>query len=289
MVMRVFWMFGIALMMLLSTGCKGQEREAQPLEIKVASYNLRMDTENDGLDAWPHRVDMVRGLIRYHKFDLFGTQEGFDHQLNDILQLEEYGKIGVGREDGVSAGEHSAIFYRKDRFELEDSGDFWFSETPDTPSKGWDATCCNRICSWGRFKDLSSGKVFYAFNVHYDHEGQEARRNSSHLLLERIEQITKGLPVIVTGDFNAVPESQPISILYDSGVLYDAYKVSESQPYGTVGTFNGFRIDRPTNGRIDYIWVTEHFSVSDYATLNEQQHGHFPSDHFPVVARLVIK
>lgn len=259
-----------------------------PLEIKVASYNLRMDTDNDGLDAWAYRVDRVVDLIRYHKFDIFGTQEGFAHQLQDLLEMGEYAYTGVGRDDGRDAGEHSAIFYRKECFDLEESGDFWLSQTPDTPSKGWDATCCHRICSWGCFRDLESGAVFYFFNVHYDHEGQQARRESSRLLLERIKEIAHEYPVILTGDFNATPESEPISLLREDSLLLDTYEASIAKPYGTVGTYNGFRMDHPMSDRIDYIWVTRHFVVHDYATLNEQQYGRFPSDHFPVLVTLSL-
>lgn len=115
----------------------------------------------DGVNAWPNRKEMVKGLIRFHDFDIFGTQEGFKHMLDGIAELDGYAYIGAGRDDGEDAGEHSAIFYKTSRFDLLDKGNFWFSETPDVPGKGWDATCCNRICSWGKFRDKESGKVFY--------------------------------------------------------------------------------------------------------------------------------
>ena len=128
----------------------------------MATFNLRMDTEKDGVNAWPNRKEMVKGLIRFHDFDIFGTQEGFKHMLDGIAELDGYAYIGAGRDDGEDAGEHSAIFYKTSRFDLLDKGNFWFSETPDVPGKGWDATCCNRICSWGKFRDKESGKDFNA-------------------------------------------------------------------------------------------------------------------------------
>ena len=252
--------------------------------LRVASFNLRLDTPNDGDDAWPNRKEMVKGLIRFHGLDIIGTQEGFKHQLDDILELGNYAYVGAGRDDGKDAGEHSAILYRKDRFKLLDKGNFWFSETPEKPSKGWDATCCNRICSWGKFKDNESGAVFFVFNSHYDHQGREARRNSSLMLLERIEQIAGDHPVFATGDFNAVPEDEPIQTLYESGKLNDAYLVTREPPYGTTGTFSAFRLDAPMTNRIDYVWVTPGITVKRYGVLNDMQYGHFPSDHFPVVA-----
>ncbi len=258
-------------------------RDESTTSLRVASFNLRLDTPNDGKDAWSHRKEMVKGLIRFHELDIIGTQEGFKHQLQDILDLDDYAYTGVGRDDGKDAGEHSAIIYKKDQFELLDHGDFWFSETPEEPSKGWDATCCNRICSWAKFKDTKSGKKFFVFNSHYDHQGKEARRNSSTLLLERIKKIAQDYPTFVTGDFNAVPEDEPIQTIYNSGRLYDSYLVTLTPPYGTIGTFNSFKLDAPMKNRIDYVWVTPGITVKRYGVLNDMHYGRFPSDHFPVV------
>lgn len=262
-------------------------RQSSPLgnslNLNVASFNLRMDTKNDGDDAWPHRKEMVKGLIRFHELDIVGTQEGFKHQLNDILELDNYAYVGGGRDDGKDAGEHSAIVYRKDKFDIVENGDFWFSETPDVPGKGWDATCCNRICSWAKFRDRATRKEFYVFNVHYDHQGKIARKNSSILLLERMKQITGNFPVFVTGDFNASPESEPIQIISNDGRLKDSYHVTKQPPYGTTGTFSSFRLDAPMKNRIDYVWVTNGITVNKYGVLNDVQYGHFPSDHFPVM------
>lgn len=251
--------------------------------LKVATFNLRMDTPNDGENSWSHRKEMVKGLIRFHDFDVFGTQEGFKHQLDDILELSNYAYVGVGRDDGKDAGEHSAIIYKTNRFKLIESGNFWFSETMEKPSKGWDAICCNRICSWAKFKDINSGKEFFFFNSHFDHQGRIARKNSAYLLLDQIKKITKGLPVFCTGDFNATPNDEPILIIYKDGKLKDSYLISKEPVYGTEGTFNSFNINSPMKNRIDYIWVNNKINVNKYGVLNEQQYGRFPSDHFPVM------
>lgn len=250
---------------------------------KVASFNIRMDTPNDSLNAWKYRKDKVNGLIRFHDFDIFGIQEGFHHQILDILAPGGYDYVGAGRDDGKEAGEHAAIIYRKDRFLVLDKGDFWFSETPDVPGKGWDATCCNRICSWAKFKDIISGKQFYFFNVHFDHQGVEARRQSSLLLMRKIREIADSYPVITTGDFNATPDSEPIQIILKDGLLHDSYAVSLQPPYGTVGTFNSFNLHAPMQNRIDYIWVTHDIMVNKYGVLNDVHQTRFPSDHFPVM------
>ena len=251
--------------------------------LKIATFNLRMDTPSDGENAWFHRKDMVNDLIRFYGFDLFGTQEGFTHQLNDILRLSDYRFIGVGRDDGKDAGEHCAIFYRSDRFKVLDQGDFWLSEHPEKPGRGWDGTCCNRICTWGKFEDLKNHKQFYFFNVHYEYEGDVARRESSNLMISRIKSIAGNQPVFLTGDFNAFPTEEPIRILNDSGFLNDSYKITKEAPFGPVCTYHGYDSTIKTEERLDYIWVTDSIQIDKYGVLTNTLYGHTPSDHFPVM------
>ncbi|MBW7893083.1 MAG: endonuclease/exonuclease/phosphatase family protein, partial [Chitinophagaceae bacterium] len=175
--------------------------------LTIATYNLRFNNPNDGINAWPNRKEDVKALIRFHDFDIFGTQEGLIDQIRDLAEMSEYAYTGKGRDDGKEAGEHSAIFYKKDRFKLLASGDFWLSETPDVPGKGWDAKCCNRICSWGKFKDLRTKKQFYFFCVHFDHQGVVAREESGKLMVKKIKEIAGNSPVISVGDFNSTPET----------------------------------------------------------------------------------
>ncbi|RNC65747.1 endonuclease/exonuclease/phosphatase family protein [Proteiniphilum sp. X52] len=279
---KTVFILGLSLMTIIAAA-RTNSGIGKECDLRVASFNLRMDTPHDGENAWANRKGMVRSLIAFHDLDIVGTQEGFKHQLDDILELEGYAYVGAGRDDGKDAGEHSAIIYRKERLELIDNGDFWFSETPEVPGKGWDATCCNRICSWAKFKDQVSGKTFFVFNSHYDHQGKTARRNSSLLLLKKIEEIAGKYPVFATGDFNATPDDEPIQTIYNAGKLNDSYLVTEEPPYGTEGTFNAFRPDAPSNSRIDYIWVSPGITVKKYGVLNDRPYGRFPSDHFPVV------
>lgn len=256
-------------------------------EIIVAAYNLRMDTSSDGINAWPNRKDDVKALVQYHEFDIIGTQEGFKHQLEGLLEIPGFAYIGGGRDDGKDAGEHSAIVYKKERFQILDSGDFWLSETPDKPGLGWDATCCNRIASWAKFKDKQSRKQFYVFNVHFDHQGVIARRESAKLMQQKIKEIAKDEPVILTGDFNSTPETEQIVLL--SAFLNDAYTVSKMPPYGPVGTFNSFQFTAPYEKRIDYVFVSDHFEVRKYAALTDSKEQRYPSDHIPVVATVFFK
>ncbi|MFC5547123.1 endonuclease/exonuclease/phosphatase family protein [Massilia aerilata] len=258
-----------------------------PAPINVATYNLRMNNPGDGPNAWPARKEMVKALIRYHEFDVFGTQEGLPDQIADLAQMAEFAHVGVGRDDGKDAGEHSAIFFRKSRFALLDKGDFWLSETPERPSFGWDAKCCHRLASWARLRDRAGGRTLFVFSVHFDHEGEVARRESAKLMLRKIAEITQGEPVICVGDFNSTPETVQIQTM--SAAMRDAFKASKAPPYGPVGTFNDFHLDAPMKDRIDYIFVDRHAEVLNYAVLSDSLDRRYPSDHHPVVARLILE
>lgn len=256
------------------------------MEFNAATYNLRLNTADDGLNAWPERRDAVRALIAYHQIDLLGTQEGLMDQVEDLAAMPGFAYVGVGRDDGKRAGEHSAIFYRTGRFALLANGDFWLSETPGVPGKGWDATCCNRIASWAKLRERSSKQEFFVFSVHFDHQGVIARRESAHLMLRKMREIAGDSPVLCLGDFNATPDSEPIGIM--AAVLRDARQVSQTPPYGPVGTFNDFKLDAPLKDRIDYIFLGPRWQVLRYAALTDSHNARFPSDHLPVVARLSL-
>ncbi|UTA69793.1 endonuclease/exonuclease/phosphatase family protein [Emticicia sp. 21SJ11W-3] len=252
----------------------------------IATYNLRYNTPNDGVNAWPNRKEFVKALIGFHEFDIFGTQEGLRVQLDDIAEMKDFAFIGKGRDDGDKAGEHSAIFYKKSRFKVLKSGDFWLSETPDKPGKGWDATCCNRICSWAKFQDLTTRKSFYFFSVHFDHQGVEARRQSGKLMVKKIKEIAADAPAICTGDFNSTPETEQIKEIQT--LLNDAHNVTIMPPYGPEGTFNAFKFDAPMNNRIDYIFVDKKIKVLKYGVLTDAKEQRYPSDHQPVVIKALI-
>ncbi|MCF0052738.1 endonuclease/exonuclease/phosphatase family protein [Dyadobacter sp. LJ53] len=264
-----------------------QSTFAQKNTINVASYNVRYNTANDGVNAWPNRKENVKGLIRFHEFDIFGVQEALIGQLKDVAELTEFTFYGKGRDDGKEGGEHSAIFYKKDRFKALQSGDFWLSETPDKPGKGWDATCCNRIASWVKFQDLLSKKEFYFFNVHFDHQGVEARRQSGHLMVKKISEIAGKSTVILTGDFNSTPDTEQIKTI--QGLLNDSHEVTKQPPYGPEGTFNSFKFDAPMDKRIDYIFVSKNIDVLKYGVLTDAREQRYPSDHQPVLIKVEIK
>lgn len=260
--------------------------QKKPETINIASYNLRYDNKGDGINAWPNRKEMVKGLIRFHEFDIFGTQEVLINQLHDVAELTDFAFLGKGRDDGKEGGEHSAIFYKKDRFKVLKNGDFWLSETPDKPGKGWDATCCNRICSWAKFQDLNTKKEFYFFNVHFDHQGVEARRQSGILMVKKMKEIAGNSPTILTGDFNSTPETEQIKAIQT--LLNDSHEVTEQPIYGPEGTFNSFKFDAPMENRIDYIFVSKPIKVLKYGVLTDAKEQRYPSDHQPVVIKAII-
>ncbi|MBX2922656.1 MAG: endonuclease/exonuclease/phosphatase family protein [Chitinophagaceae bacterium] len=254
--------------------------------VTIASYNIRYDNPDDSLNAWPYRKENVKALIRFHDFDIFGTQEGLIHQIKGLEEMSEFARIGVGRDDGKDAGEHSAIFYKKERFRLLQSGNFWLSETPDKPGKGWDAKCCNRICSWAKFKDLLTSREFYFFCVHFDHQGVEARRQSGKLMVKKIKEIAGNAPVICTGDFNSTPDTEQIKEMQT--ILKDSYNATQTPPYGPEGTFNAFKFDASMKYRIDYIFVSAGIAVQKYGVLTDSKDQRYPSDHQPVMIKAII-
>jgi endonuclease/exonuclease/phosphatase family metal-dependent hydrolase len=249
----------------------------------VATYNLRYDNRGDSGNLWINRAPIQSNLIRFHDFDVVGIQEGLINQLEDLSKsLPQYTRYGIGRDDGKAAGEHSAIYYKKDKFKLLKSGDFWLSQTPDQPGKGWDATCCNRICSWVQLQDIASKKIFYFFNVHFDHQGVIARIESAKLMIEKIKTIAGNTPAVFTGDLNGGRNSDCYKYIANAGVIKDSYDLA-GFTYENNGSFNSFRTPRGMEV-IDHIFVTKQFTVKKWGILTYTYFGKYPSDHFPVMA-----
>ena len=258
-------------------------------QINVVTFNIRFNTENDGINAWPNRIEMVTGLLKFHETDLFGLQEALHGQILDVQKnMPGFEWFGVGRDDGEKGGEFSPIFYNKSKFILIESGTFWLSETPEKPSKGWDAAL-NRVVTWGKFKSKVTGKLFYYYNTHFDHRGDEARKKSAELITKKIREMAdnSGYPVILTGDFNLTPETEGIANIRK--YLRDSREISIAPPYGPTGTFNSFDWNAPMKDRIDYVFVNEMVEVLKYAALTDSKEMRWPSDHLPVFAKIQLK
>ena len=255
--------------------------------VNVLTWNLRYDNPADKENSWNYRKEEVTGLIRFLQADIICTQEGLNQQvkyLNDSLKTHSF--IGVGRDDGFDKGEYCAVFYRKSRFEVVEHETFWLSETPQKPSKGWDAAIV-RICTWLKLRDLQSKASFYVFNAHFDHMGQVAREKSAELIIKKINELnTAHLPVIFCGDFNATDTEKPYEVI--TSQMSDSRKISQLAPFGPIATFNNFRFDEIPSERIDYIFVNEKIEVLRHATLSISKNNRYPSDHFPVFSELIF-
>ena len=255
--------------------------------IELITYNIRMNTPGDGEHAWPRRKDDVAALFRFHRADIFCVQEALPEQMDDLAAaFPDFSYEGVGRDDGKRLGEFSAVFYNVERFEKLRGGTFWLSETPEACSFGWDAAC-RRICSWVQLRELRTGAELFVFNTHFDHRGEEARRESARLILDKMEEISAGNgPVVLCGDFNLPPSSGPIALIRER--LHDAFQVSEQAPYGSVATYHGFSYDDPPGERIDYVFVSDGVKVLRYGGLTDSRDRSFFSDHLPVLVTLQI-
>lgn len=251
----------------------------------VLTYNIRYDNPGDGLNAWQYRRNLVARLIASRGPDVFGLQEALPAQVEDIAnRMHGYTWIGAGRDDGKTGGESTPVFYDQNRIRLLSHGHFWLSETPERPSRGWDAEF-NRVCTWANFRMISEDKEFLMFNTHFDHAGNQAREESARLLLKKIAEINpENLPFILTGDFNLTPDSLPIALLKSK--LYDTAAISGNNTLTAGGTFNDFNTGLQAQRRIDYIFVNEKCRVQDYLILKDAPEDRYPSDHFPVLVKL---
>jgi endonuclease/exonuclease/phosphatase family metal-dependent hydrolase len=216
------------------------------------------------------------------------VQEALYDQITDLKDgMAGFDYVGVGRDDGNINGEFSAIYYNSNRYTLIENGTFWLSQTPQIPSKSWDAAL-NRICTWARLKEKETRKTFYIFNTHFDHKGVKARKESALLILKKIGEIAgRKDPVILTGDFNLTPDEKPLVLIRQK--LKDSRQISKTSPQGPVGTFNGFDITNKLENRIDYIFVNKMVDVKRYGVLTDSRDDHYPSDHLPVLVEIQLK
>ena len=257
-------------------------------EIKVLTYNIRYDDFKGTETSWSQRKEFLTAQLKFYNPDIFGTQEGMFHQLNYIdSALVNHQYIGVGRDDGKEKGEYCAIFYNAGKFKPIKHSTFWLSPTPDSVSLGWGAQL-NRICTYVLFKDVKTKKYLWVFNAHFDHIAELARENSAKLIIEKINQLnTKNYPVVLMGDFNQVPESNPIQYL--STQMSDSKLVSKNLSFGNNGTFNNFEFNKPLTERIDYIFTSKNnIQVKKYAVLSDSKNCLYPSDHLPVFVEIIL-
>jgi len=270
--------------------CHADEQTAAAPDRKetlcVMTYNLRYASPS-GPHAWPRRRPLVVETIRRTDPDVLGTQEGLYPQLKELASdLPEYEWIGLGR-DGGSRGEFMAVFYRRARFEPLAFDHFWLSDTPDRIGSATWGNRNRRMVTWVRFLDRFTGREFYFWNTHLDHEVQAAREKGAALIRERVAALPEPLPVLLVGDFNAAAGDNPAyDILTRDGFFTDAWAVARLREGEGLGTFNGFERVPEGGPRIDWILVRGPVLVERIRIDPWQKDGRFPSDHFPVAAWL---
>lgn len=262
-----------------------QFASAQSQELKVMSYNIRLSTDKDGTNAWKYRCPATLEMIKDQNPDVFGVQEALPEQVSFLEEwVEGYDCVGVGRDDGKKKGEFMSIFWNKKTVKLMKWGTFWLSETPEKPSKGWDAACY-RTATWALMKDKRTGERFYFVNTHLDHAGAEARKNGLKLIVERIAEINpEGYPMVLTGDFNMKPSAPELKDL--DACMKNTQKVALTTD--THQTFNGWGKAK-SDMIIDYIYISGFSSCLEYQTVTKKYADRkFISDHYPIFARLIF-
>ncbi len=257
-------------------------------QYRIMTYNIRYNNPGDRENRWDVRKSEMADMLHYYQPDIIGVQEALHDQIEYLDNaLDAYSYFGVGRDNGKKKGEYAPILYKSNKFDLIDEHTYWLSETPEKVSVGWDAAL-PRIATFVTLVDRNSADTLYIFNCHYDHQGVVARQKSSEYVYQLIEE--KELTnknVIVMGDFNLLPDSEPIQF-YRSH-LNDAYLKSKTPVYGPEFTYNDFKIDRITQERLDYIFNLN-MDVESCRTIDDRRKNLLQlSDHFPVMAELKVQ
>ncbi len=279
---RVF--LGLAALLLPALLTAKPSKAEVKADIRWGTFNVRYKNDNDAKQGvgWDVRKDRIAQYVKNNNIDVVGMQEVTHPQLLDLVErLPEYDYVGVGRTDGKTKGEYSPVFFRKDKYEALEKGNFWLSETPDVPgSKGWDAAL-ERIASYVKLRDKATGKIFMAVNTHFDHVGVEARKQSALLIMKKIQEIVGDKPAVVTGDFNVEESNEAYQTMVSSPFrMYDAYHRSLHHT-GTTFTFHDFGKIHPLKcGKIDFIFITPGIHVERTHIEPPHYDAHL-SDHNP--------
>lgn len=254
--------------------------------ITLATYNFRGPFDAAPND-WPSRIERIRKIVADNHFEIYGVQEPFKYQIDDVISGTSFAYIGGGREDFKEAGEHSSIIYDTTRFDVYAGGTFGLSEKPDVPGyKSWE-TCCPRIASWGKFVDKVTRHEFCYYNTHLDHVSKLAQINGIKMVVDHASKNCGGLPLILTGDFNVFPDSETYKMA--ASLLNDARLISKTAPKGPKQSWHDWgRWVGEDKDRIDYVFVSNEIEVLSYAVDDTKPFGEFASDHYPVITELKI-
>jgi endonuclease/exonuclease/phosphatase family metal-dependent hydrolase len=251
-------------------------------ELLFLTYNIRFDNPKDGHSAWPNRKSIMIDSLKHLNGSIYCFQEVLNGQYEDFkMGLLGYESYGVGRDNGKKKGEMAPVFYKKSDWNCLEKGTFWLSETPEKPSKGWDASL-PRIVTWVKLQHQTSSKILFVFNTHFDHKGAEARRQSGLLLAQKAKDLAGSHAYVICGDLNLTPEHAAYQALTQT--LIDSKKATK-KVNGTEYTFAGFEVQNPPKPlhRIDYIFVSKSMIINSYSCPDwNQDSEHWLSDHRPV-------
>ena len=253
--------------------------------MRIMSFNIRC--LNVGTDTWKDRIGIVSQTMLESEADSIGVQEATPEWMETLKETvaEKYAYVGVGRDDGDNEGEYSAVFYLKDKYEVIESDTFWLSETPDKPSRGWDAAC-NRVCTWVHLRDKETGAEYVHMNSHFDHIGVKARKNSVDMIINKAKQFTD-IPVVFTADMNVKEGSDNYNQFVTSDYFYDTkFLAPDSMSYCT---YHDTKPQNHADDIIDYVMINNEFEALSYKVVTEGIDGRFVSDHYPIYADIIIK
>lgn len=257
--------------------------------LRLATYNIQYPVM-----GWPEkRIPPLIALLEEYKFDVFGVQEPYLHQIEDMMKHigNEYDWIGsnVSGDNTDRTHHFNPIFYRRDRLELLDYDTVWLSDAVGKPGYGARST---RLFVWAKFRDKKTGKIFYHFNGHYDHRGYEAKIASSHIVLDMIKRVSKGAPAFVTADYNADEKSEPYMVLQESPLLEDTMLAVSEPVNAQYQSYAEYKpvANRKANGcHIDHIFYTPHaIRINHWELIIESHKGYYGSDHLPIFVDCVI-
>ncbi len=253
-------------------------------DLTVMTYNLKCSGE--GKYSQESRKDGVCGIINSYSPDSFGVQEA---DKNWVGLLDEampgYDHFGTYRDDGISEGESCTIFYKNDKYDLVDAGDFWLSDTPDVPSNSWNGACY-RVCTYVILKDKHTGFVYAHFNTHFDHVSEVAQAESVALISAKVAEIAPDIPVVLTGDFNFNETKDFYDDVLTCGFADTKYLAED---YDVGATYNDYRLIAVGLNPIDHIFVNAYVKSVASSSIDKTKHnGIYPSDHFPVIVEMTM-
>lgn len=258
-----------------------EEKDADA--IRVMSFNIRYG--DLGTLTAEDRYDDVEAVIEKGKPDSIGLQEATPEWMDYLkANLEDYAYVGVGRDDGVNTGEYAAIFYLKDKYTATDSGTFWLSDTPDTPSMGWGADCY-RICTWVVLENKETKETYVHMNSHFDFANDDVKYNSSEMINAKAKEFST-LPVVFTADMNFTENSVYYEKFISEGVFRNTKTVAEDTM--DYLTYHDRMPLTHKDSVLDYILINDKFDADVYRVVTADN-GHYVSDHFPIYADITIK